>query len=76
LTADFILEDERTNAGLLAARARERKGGRPKKLIGKRVTRAQELYHNKNITIDEICKTLNISRTTLYRYLKPVEGKS
>jgi hypothetical protein len=31
---------------------------------------AQSLYNDKNNTIDEICKTLNISRATLYRYIK------
>jgi DNA invertase Pin-like site-specific DNA recombinase len=61
---------ERTQAGLLAARARGRKGGRPKLLSGKKAAHLQELYNNKNNSIDEICKTLNISRTTLYRYIK------
>jgi DNA invertase Pin-like site-specific DNA recombinase len=67
---------ERTNAGLLAARARGRKGGRPKSLTGKKVAIAQELYENKTNTIDEICQTLRISRATLYRYIKPGVGKS
>ena len=61
---------ERTNAGLLAARARGRKGGRPKSLTGKRVQMAQELYNNKENAIADICKTLGISRATLYRYIK------
>ena len=64
---------ERTNAGLTAARARGRLGGRPKaKSLNtpKKVATAQELYNNKKITIDEICKMLNISRATLYRYIK------
>src|SRR5438876_1767658 len=61
---------ERTNAGLLAARARGRKGGRPKSLTGKRVHMAQELYNNKENAIADICKTLGISRATLYRYIK------
>ena len=61
---------ERTNAGLQAARARGRKGGRPKTLTGKKVAMAQELYENKDNSIDEICKSLNISRATLYRYIK------
>jgi DNA invertase Pin-like site-specific DNA recombinase len=63
---------ERTNAGLQAARARGRLGGRPKaKTLDtpKKVTLAQSLYDDKNNTIDEICKTLNISRSTLYRYI-------
>src|SRR6059058_4510504 len=61
---------ERTQAGLQAARARGRKGGRPKSLTGKKVVMVQALYNDKNNTVDEICKTLNISRTTLYRYIK------
>jgi DNA invertase Pin-like site-specific DNA recombinase len=61
---------ERTNAGLTAARARGRKGGRPKSLTGKKAVMLQALYKDKNNTIDEICKTLNISRATLYRYIK------
>jgi DNA invertase Pin-like site-specific DNA recombinase len=61
---------ERTQAGLQAARARGRKGGRPKSLTGKKAAHARELYNNKNNSINEICKTLNISRATLYRYIK------
>jgi DNA invertase Pin-like site-specific DNA recombinase len=62
---------ERTRAGLTAARARGRLGGRPKALsTPKKVAMAQALYNDKNNTIDEICKTLNISRATLYRYIK------
>src|SRR5918996_152233 len=70
---------ERTQAGLQAARARGREGGRPKaKALNtpKIITLAQSLYNDKNNTIDEICKTLNISRTTLYRYIKTGEGKA
>ncbi len=61
---------ERTQAGLQAARARGRKGGRPRALTGKKVAIAQELYNNKQNSIVDICKTLNISRATLYRYIK------
>jgi DNA invertase Pin-like site-specific DNA recombinase len=67
---------ERTQAGLQAARARGRKGERPKSLTGKKTAMAQALYNDKNNTVDEICKTLNISRATLYRYIKPGGGKS
>jgi DNA invertase Pin-like site-specific DNA recombinase len=67
---------ERTQAGLQAARARGRKGGRPKALTPKKAQMVQDLYRNKENSIDEICKTLNISRTTLYRYIKPGGGKS
>jgi DNA invertase Pin-like site-specific DNA recombinase len=64
---------ERTNAGLQAARARGRLGGRPKAKsldTPKKIALAQSLYNDKNNTIDEICKTLNISRATLYRYIE------
>jgi DNA invertase Pin-like site-specific DNA recombinase len=64
---------ERTNAGLQAARARGRLGGRPKaKSLNtpKKIALAQSLYNDKNNTIDEICRTLNISRATLYRYMQ------
>src|ERR671931_918060 len=60
---------ERTQAGLIAARARGRKGGRPKALTPKKAQMVQDLYRNKENSIDEICKSLNISRTTLYRYI-------
>jgi DNA invertase Pin-like site-specific DNA recombinase len=61
---------ERTQAGLQAARARGRKGGRPKSLTPKKAQMAEALYKDKTNTIDEICRTLNISRATLYRYIK------
>jgi DNA invertase Pin-like site-specific DNA recombinase len=60
---------ERTQAGLGAARARGRKGGRPKALTGKQLSIAQDLY-DKRHPIAEICQTLKISKATLYRYIK------
>jgi DNA invertase Pin-like site-specific DNA recombinase len=60
---------ERTQAGLHAARARGRKGGRPKALTPRKAQQALTLYDDKNNTIDDICRTLNISRATLYRYI-------
>src|SRR3984893_9392331 len=61
---------ERTNAGLQAARARGRVGGKPKALNEKKASIAQTLYKDKNNSIADICKTLTISRATLYRYVK------
>jgi DNA invertase Pin-like site-specific DNA recombinase len=61
---------ERTQARLKAARARGRKGGRPKALTPKTAQQAQTLYNDHHHTIDEICRTLNISRATLYRYVE------
>ena len=60
---------ERTNAGLTAARARGRRGGRPKALTGKQLTIARDLYKKRH-PIPEICRTLKISKATLYRALK------
>src|ERR687884_1787540 len=67
-----IIKD-RTKAGLHAARARGRLGGRPKaKTLDtpKKVALAQSLYENEDNSIDEICQMLNVSRATLYRYIK------
>ena len=65
---------ERTQAGLAAARARGRKGGRPKKLADpKTVALAQALHADGGTDVATICKTLGISRATLYRYLTPMK---
>jgi len=61
---------ERTQAGLAAARARGRLGGRPKKLDSvAKVAMARTLYNDKTNTVTNICTTLGISRATLYRAL-------
>jgi len=66
------LNRERTHAGLEAARARGRVGGRPRKLStpGK-IALARQLFADKTNTIDDIRNSLHISRATLYRYVKP-----
>jgi DNA invertase Pin-like site-specific DNA recombinase len=61
---------ERTHAGLEAARLRGRRGGRPKSLDEKKAAIARALYADKRHTIAEICQTLHIGKTSLYRYLK------
>jgi len=61
---------ERTQAGLKAARARGRLGGRPSKLDDKGIETAKKLMQDTSISINEICKILNISRATLYRNVK------
>lgn len=60
----------RTKAGLEAARARGRKGGRPKLMESEKVELASTLMKNKDLSVSQICETLNVSRSTLYRYLK------
>jgi DNA invertase Pin-like site-specific DNA recombinase len=60
---------ERTNAGLQAARARGRLGGRPKlqALDPKKIALAKKLYDDGNMPVKVICNTLQIGRTTLHR---------
>src|SRR3954454_1903634 len=62
---------ERTRAGMQAARARGRQGGRPR-LPGnaRKVALARSLYEDRKIPVKDICRDLNISKATLYRYLK------
>jgi DNA invertase Pin-like site-specific DNA recombinase len=61
---------ERTQAGLIAARARGRRGGRPMRLNSKQRQLLQTLYADKSSRIADILSTLHISKSTLYRYLK------
>ena len=65
------LISERTKAGLASARARGRKGGRGRKFGNAQVRRAGELLRAGQLSVDEICATMGIGRTTLYRYLTP-----
>ena len=63
---------ERTKAGLAAARARGRVGGRPKGLSKKaqhKAMLAKQLYLERDFSISEICEQLSISKGTLYNYL-------
>jgi len=63
---DLIVE--RTKAGLEAARARGRKGGRPAKDKDS-VDAATVLYESKKMTLGEIKKATSVSKSTLYRHL-------
>ena len=64
------LIQERTRAGLSVARARGRLGGRPPmSLDDPRIQTAKRLHGDKSMVIADICKTLRISRPTLYRYV-------
>ncbi len=63
------LIQERTKAGLAAARARGRMGGRPKTSPkDAKVRLAKTLLADKSLELDDICETLKILRSTLYRY--------
>lgn len=59
----------RTKEGLEAARARGRKGGRPK-VDAKSIELALKLYDSRSCSIADILKTTGISKATLYSYVK------
>ncbi|MBC8136106.1 MAG: recombinase family protein [Fibrella sp.] len=61
---------ERTRTGLAAARERGRQGGRPKVLSAEKCRMAQALRDDPSQSIQSICKTMGIARTTFYRYTK------
>jgi DNA invertase Pin-like site-specific DNA recombinase len=64
---------ERTMAGLSSARSRGKTGGRPKGLSTeamKTALAAKQLYESKNFSLLEICQRLQISKPTLYRYIR------
>lgn len=62
---------ERTMAGLAAARARGRKGGRKFALTKAQVRLAQAAMANRDTSVAELCKELGIKPVTLYRYVDP-----
>jgi len=64
------LIQERTRAGLAAARARGKKGGRkPRSADEPRVRMAYTMYVDRRLTVADICQTLRISQATFYRYV-------
>jgi DNA invertase Pin-like site-specific DNA recombinase len=65
---------ERVNAGLEAARARGRKGGRPSAFTKAAIRRAQAALQHRDTNVMELCKELGVSKSTLYRNLTP-DGK-
>jgi len=65
---------DRTNAGLAAARARGRTGGRPKKLDEQQRELVIRLYKER-IPVPEILKTVKISKGTLYKYVREKTGE-
>jgi DNA invertase Pin-like site-specific DNA recombinase len=65
---------ERTKAGLKAARARGRKGGRKFIMTKTKLMMARNALQNRDTKINDLCEELKITRYTLYRYLSP-EGE-
>ena len=71
--ADFEREliRERTFAGLEAARARGRKGGRKFAMSKAQVRLAQAAMGENETKVGDLCEELGVTRTTLYRYVGP-----
>ena len=64
------LIQERTRAGLEAARSRGRHGGRKKiESTNPKVLMAKKMHKDHGMSIDDICRTLKISRASFYRYI-------
>lgn len=68
---------DRTKAGLAAARARGRLGGRPRALTSDQVAAARGMYDQQDMTVAQIGEVLGVSRATIYRALgkEPVASK-
>ena len=62
---------ERTLAGLAAARARGRKGGRSFALTRAQVRLAMAAMASRDTSVNDLCRELGVKRTTLYRYVGP-----
>ena len=60
---------ERTHAGLAAARARGRNGGRPTVMPPDKVAAARQMYDSQQYTVEAIAKVLGVSRASIYRHL-------
>ena len=71
--AEFEREliSERTRAGLAAARARGRKGGRKPKMTPAKVRLAAAAMGKKGTIVGDLCRELGITRATIYRYVSP-----
>lgn len=60
---------ERTQAGLAAARARGRHGGRPTVMPPDKVATARRMYDSKEYTVEAVARVLGVSRASIYRHL-------
>jgi len=67
---------ERTLAGLAAARARGRHGGRPSVMTADKLAVARAMYASRNHTVAAIASTLGVSRTSIYRHLRPTVAEN
>jgi DNA invertase Pin-like site-specific DNA recombinase len=65
---------ERTRAGLDAARARGKRGGRPPSLTEKDIQAAKAMLADPEITVEEVARRLNVAPSTLYRHIPGGRG--
>ncbi len=65
---------ERTKAGLDAARARGKRGGRPPALTEKDIQAAKAMLADPNITVEDVAARLKVAASTLYRHLPGGRG--
>lgn len=74
--AEFEREliSERTRAGLAAARARGRKGGRRPKMTPAKLRLASAAMGKRGTVVGDLCSELGIARSTIYRYVSPTGG--
>jgi DNA invertase Pin-like site-specific DNA recombinase len=70
------LISSRTMAGLEAARARGRVGGRPKALDDDKLAVAKTLLANSDLTVNAVAKQIGSSPATLYRYLPAARAEA
>jgi DNA invertase Pin-like site-specific DNA recombinase len=62
---------ERTKAGLVAARARGRRGGRPYKMTPAKLRLARAAMADRETNVGDLCRKLGVTRQTLYRHVGP-----
>ena len=66
---EAALIKERTQAGLIAARARGRTGGRKPKMTAALIGKAQRMYEARQFTMAEIAASCGVTPTTIYRHI-------
>jgi DNA invertase Pin-like site-specific DNA recombinase len=69
---DLIVE--RTKAGLEAAKARGRKGGRPASMTAEKIKVAADMFR-KGENVSQIARVLNVSRQSIYRHVNITDGQ-
>jgi DNA invertase Pin-like site-specific DNA recombinase len=65
--------NERTQAGLAAARARGRRGGRKPKMTPALIDKAQRMYDARQFTMTEIATSCGVTPMTIYRNIRTTQ---